>query len=266
MNDIGINYSFSSERCQYREFGVNFFEQYPLLTKDIERYDVVYLMSNLYDKRGALSSAIQQLPEYLAFLKNILKNDFFFAAFDQSCTENEKLVKKTGPRDVEKFILERIKSQTAQPRINYEFVVETEGKIIGYAELFDIKIVEGRRQCEWGVFINPERQGNDYGKEAIIAPIDYAFKTLNIDRVFVTVDPENIRSLNNIVRNSGGTYIGDMKSQYGHLSGGGAKRSLFYIYPSNFYSAVHSKGNAWCLRKDDVPVTKTPSMAALGGT
>jgi hypothetical protein len=179
------------------------------------------------------------------------------AAFDQAA--GSKIVKKTGPKDVRRFILERIKNQYADPRPAFEFVVESGEKIVGYVELFDMKEFLNVKQCERGIFITPEEQASGYGKEAILALTDFAFTRLGIDRVFTMADPDNIRSIGNIIHNSGGVKVGEEDSKYSHLQGGGKKRTLFHIYPENFYAAVRNKGNEAYLIK------KGPDAAARPG-
>jgi len=256
---------FESERCQYREFGVyadgtDFAGRHPQLLADIKKHDLNYLMSEAYPRRQALSSAIQQLPEYLAFLKTTLKTDFFFAAFRQSDKRGDDPdVKRTGQKDVEMFVLERIQDQHEDPRKNYEFVVETGNRVIGYVELFDEKPCEAGLQYERGIFINADEQANGYGKEAIIALTDYAFRVLSVNRIFTMADPENVRSVNNITKNSGGVQVGEEDSKYSHLNGGGSRRALFHIRPEGFYKAVEEKGNQGCLMK----APETPAAWAV---
>jgi hypothetical protein len=258
---------FKSERCEYREFGVyddgqTFAAKHPELLKDIVSNDLDYLMSDEYPGREKLGSAIRRLPEYLCFLKTTCKNDFFFAAFGQSAGEDG--VKRTSQKDVERFVLERVKNQFADPRKSYEFVVEVNNEVIGYVELFDEKPYEAGLQFERGIFISADHQAHGYGKEAIIALTDYAFKVLSVGRIFTMVDPNNTRSLNNIVHNSGGVHIGETESKYAHLDGGGEKRYLFHIYPDNFYAAVHGKGNQKYLINtgDAIPL---PPRSGSGG-
>lgn len=259
---------FKSERCTYHEFGEDaagktFADKFPKLADDIRQNDVSFLMSKDYEGREALGSAIRRLPEYLCFLKTTCRKDFFFAAFEQTTSvRGQPGVKKTGQKDVEKFILERLKNQLSEPRTDYEFVVQAAGKVVGYVELFDRKHCEGGMQCERGLFISPDQQANGYGKEAILAVTDYAFKKLGMDRIFTMADPNNFRSVNNIVNNSGGIKIGETDSKYAHLEGGGQKRFLFHIYPENFYAAVAEKGNQGFLANTDV-TAKIPNAEVI---
>jgi RimJ/RimL family protein N-acetyltransferase len=249
--------TFRSERCKYREFGVykdgdTFEEKYPALLQLVKDNDVDTLMSSKFQKRDDLSRAIRALPEFKAYMKTVQNNDFFFAAFKQSARKKgEPFLKRTGPNDVERFVLERIKSQYEEPRKSYEFVVEVNDKIVGYVELFDSKPLEAGLQFERGIFINADEQAHGYGKEAIIALTDYAFKVLGTKRVFTMADPENVRSVNNITKNSGGEKVGEEDSKYSHLDGGGKKRELFHIYPEKFYGAVEERGNTMFLIKEN---------------
>lgn len=260
----------SSTRCTYREFGSSangqtFADKHPELAQMIKDNDVADLMSPEFSETQKLSSLIRKMPEYSAFLKTTMRSDFFFAAFDQSsAVEGHKIVKKTGPKDMEKFIIERLKNQLEVPRKNHEFVIEAEGAIVGYVELFDTKRVEGKMQCERGVFINPEYQSAGFGKEAVIAVTDYAFRTLGMEQIFTMVDPDNLRSVNNITQNSGGVLVGQEDSKYAHLQGGGKERHLFHIYPQNFYKAVVSKQHHGFLMTQKVaPAAKATKQLAL---
>ncbi len=90
--------SFCSQRCAYREFGLypdgeNFASKFPHLAKEVVEYDLDHLMSDDFPAKEALSSALQKLPEYLSFLKTVLRNDFFFAAFDQT---DESCLRSSG--------------------------------------------------------------------------------------------------------------------------------------------------------------------------
>lgn len=257
---------FTSKRCAYREFGsdadgMTFAQKHPQLAEDIKNHDIAYLQSKDYPAREALASVIRRTPEYLAFLKTTCRKDFFFAAFDQSkAVRGQPDVKKTGPKDVEKFVLERIKNQYVEPRTEYEFVVENKGQVVGYVELFDRKVFDGGSQCERGLFITPDQQSHGFGKEAILALTDYAFQVLKMDRIFTMVDPNNQRSLNNIVSNSGAVQVGIEDSKYAHLEGGGEKRFLFHIYPDKFYATVAKNGNQDCLMSGQAQQDTSPAV------
>jgi RimJ/RimL family protein N-acetyltransferase len=248
---------FRSERCQYREFGIYadgraFDEKYPALLAAIKEHSLDELMSPAFPLRRELASAVRKLPEYLGFLKTTCRNDFFFAAFSQTAPKKgQPGVKRTGPKDVEKFIIERLQNQHAKPRESYEFVVEAAGKVVGYVELFNQQRLDQGLQYERGIFITADQQAMGYGKEAIIALTDYAFRCLSAQQIFTMVDPENTRSLNNITRNSGAVKIGAQESKYAHLDGGGAARYLFHIYPENFYATVKDKGYEKFLMQED---------------
>lgn len=240
---------FKSERCQYREFGVYsdgqaFGEKHPVLLAAIREHSLDDLMSPAFPLRQELASAVRKLPEYLGFLKTTCRDDFFFAAFGQTAPrKGQPGIKRTGPRDVEKFIIERLRNQYADPRECHEFVVESAGKVIGYVELFNQQRLDQGLQYERGIFITADQQAMGYGKEAIIALTDYAFRCLSARQIFTMVDPKNTRSLNNITRNSGAVKVGEEESKYAHLGGGGTTRHLFHIYPENFYATVRDKGH-----------------------
>ncbi|MEZ0262625.1 MAG: GNAT family N-acetyltransferase [Alphaproteobacteria bacterium] len=260
---------FSSERCEYREFGVyedgqNFAVKHPALFEHVLKNDIKMLMSSRSPLRKELRAAIRELPEFKAYRKTVLRDDFFFAAFPQTARKKgDPKAKRTGANDVERFIIERIQSQYEDPRKSYEFVVEAGGKVVGYVELFDSQPAVAGLQFERGIFITSDQQAHGYGKEAIIALTDYAFKVLGSERIFTMADPDNVRSVSNITKNSGGEKVGEADSKYAHLDGGGTKRELFHIYPEKFYGAVEERGNTmFLIRENADDITKKPAPDA----
>jgi RimJ/RimL family protein N-acetyltransferase len=258
---------FSSERCEYREFGVykdgqSFPEKHPALAAAIRDSSVDEIMSPKHPLRAQMKSALRALPEFGAYYKTVLKDDFFFAAFSQTGRKKNSTLKRTGARDVERFIAERLKNQYEDPRKSYEFVVEVNGKVVGYVELFDSQPAVAGLQFERGIFITSDQQAHGYGKEAIIALTDYAFKVLGSERIFTMADPNNTRSVSNITKNSGGQKVGEADSKYAHLDGGGTKRELFHIYPEKFYGAVEERGNTmFLIRENADDITKKEPAA-----
>lgn len=262
---------FRSARCSYREFGIykdgdSFAYKHPALATAVKTQSLDVLMSPKHPARKELSSALRALPEFSAYLKTTARSDFFFAAFSQSARKKGATAAHTGPKDIERFILERLQNQYAEPRASYEFVVEAGDKIIGYVELFDKKPLQSGLQFERGLFIDTLHQAHGYGKEAILALTDYAFKIVGVNQIFTMADPENFRSVNNITQNSGGVKIGEADSKYAHLNGGGEKRHLFHIYPEKFYEAVKAKGNDhFLMQKEDAPPPPPFSGKKQGG-
>ncbi len=71
------------------------------------------------------------------------------------------------------------------------FVLEnTNHESIGVLEL--VEIDEINRNCEIDIIIDEKQQGKGFGKEGFILGIKYAFDILNIFKVYLLVDPENL--------------------------------------------------------------------------
>lgn len=74
------------------------------------------------------------------------------------------------------------------------FIVEDgSGNSVGLVELIDINSIH--RNCEFQIIITPEHQGRGYAFSATKAALEYAFKVLNMHKVFIYVDPENDKAI-----------------------------------------------------------------------
>lgn len=238
---------FTSQRCEFRPIGFgqnsnSFEDQYPELARFVIGTDIEQLMDPKCEYYSELDCIVSDVEEFQVFKKIVSQDGFFFAAFEQTGVKkdqagNESLY--TTESDVKRFILERLKNWLNPDACDYEFAIYADNSVVGYAELFDKKTVNGKSQYERGVFIDPQYQGKKYGKEAMIALTKFAFEVLQIDQIFTMVDPENEASRNNIERNFGAVFIGQEPSKYSHLDGGGTDRRKYLIFPDNFYTAIN---------------------------
>lgn len=69
------------------------------------------------------------------------------------------------------------------------FVVENDEQFIGVVELVDIDPLH--RHTEIQIIINSDYQGHGYAQLAMKSGIDYAFKVLNMHKVYLYVDVDN---------------------------------------------------------------------------
>ena len=75
-----------------------------------------------------------------------------------------------------------------------EFGIEADGKLIGQCALFQFDHVA--RTCALGITIGDKAYwGRGYGRDAVRALLDYAFRLLNLHRVFLSVNGNNDRAL-----------------------------------------------------------------------
>lgn len=73
------------------------------------------------------------------------------------------------------------------------FVVEADGAVVGRCELHSVD--QYSRRCEVGIALGREHRGKGYGQEAVRALVDYAFRHLNMNRVWLQVLAHDARAV-----------------------------------------------------------------------
>ncbi len=73
------------------------------------------------------------------------------------------------------------------------FVAERDGERIGLVELVEINHIH--RRAEFQIIIAPAHQGKGYAKAATRLAMDYAFTVLNLYKLSLIVDCENVRAI-----------------------------------------------------------------------
>jgi len=113
---------------------------------------------------------------------------------------NDLEVELSGGGDApEPQALERLQAEFDEKvsqggRDGTEFAIEADGKLIGQCALFEFDHVA--RTCELGITIGDRAYwGRGYGRDAIQTLLDYAFRLLNLHRVFLSVNGNNERAL-----------------------------------------------------------------------
>jgi len=74
------------------------------------------------------------------------------------------------------------------------FIVELEKESVGLVELVEINHIH--RRAEFQIIISPKHQGKGFATTASKLAMDYAFKTLNLNKLYLVVDSENTRATN----------------------------------------------------------------------
>lgn len=74
------------------------------------------------------------------------------------------------------------------------FIVEHEGERIGLVELVEINHIHSR--AEFQIIISPQHQGKGFAKTASLLGMEYAFKTLNLHKLYLIVDEQNTKAIN----------------------------------------------------------------------
>ena len=91
------------------------------------------------------------------------------------------------------------------------FVVEDKDQFIGVVELMYIDGLH--RHTEIQVIIHPAHQGHGYAQSAIKAGIEYAFKVLNMHKVYLYVDVDNAAAIH-IYKKVGFTQEGVLRGHF----------------------------------------------------
>ncbi len=91
------------------------------------------------------------------------------------------------------------------------FVIDDDGEAVGIVELVYIRPIHGN--CEFQIIVAPGRQGHGYAQSATKLILDYAFKTLNLHKVYLEVDDENEGAIH-VYQKCGFRIEGHMKAEY----------------------------------------------------
>ena len=91
------------------------------------------------------------------------------------------------------------------------FVVEDKDQFIGVVELMYFDGLH--RHTEIQVIIHPDHQGHGYAQSAIKAGIEYAFKVLNMHKVYLYVDVDNAAAIH-IYKKVGFTQEGVLRGHF----------------------------------------------------
>lgn len=73
------------------------------------------------------------------------------------------------------------------------FILTNGEKALGLVQLFAIDFIH--RHAEYAIMIDPAAQGNGYAQKATNLASDYAFKVLNLHKLFLYVDAENEKAI-----------------------------------------------------------------------
>jgi RimJ/RimL family protein N-acetyltransferase len=89
-------------------------------------------------------------------------------------------------------LYDRYNAQEQPNRV--DFAIEADGKYIGLCNLRDADL--NCRHCELGIAIGDrDYWGKGYGREVIGLLLDYAFRYMNMHRVFLTTNSDNERAI-----------------------------------------------------------------------
>ena len=104
-------------------------------------------------------------------------------------------------------------------------VIQSNQETIGYCGLFYFPDVCGQAEIEIGYRLAQAFWGNGYATEAVIAVRDYAFHTLNLQRLIAIIDPSNLASIR-VIQKAGMYYEKEVMFEH-------------YTHPDYVYAITH---------------------------
>lgn len=111
--------------------------------------------------------------------------------FVHHLTNNRRVMSYWFEEPYESFVeLEDLYLKHIHDQSERRFIAEsTSGERIGLVELVEITYIH--RRAEFQIIISPENQGKGYGFTVTRLAIDYAFRVLNINKLYLVVSTEN---------------------------------------------------------------------------
>lgn len=92
-----------------------------------------------------------------------------------------------------------------------QFILTDGEEDIGYVALFFIDFIH--RKAEYAIMIDPKHQGKGYAKIATRLAMDYAFRTLNLNKLYLIVDEVNEKAIH-VYEKAGYKVEGVLKEEY----------------------------------------------------
>lgn len=89
--------------------------------------------------------------------------------------------------------LEKTYEKSIDDKDARQFIIEKNNERLGYVALFSIDPIH--RKAEFGIMIDPKHQGHGYASVATHLAIDYAFSTLNLNKLYLVVDRINKKAI-----------------------------------------------------------------------
>ena len=111
--------------------------------------------------------------------------------FVHDLTNNRRVMSYWFEEPYESFVeLEDLYLKHIHDQSERRFIAETlSGERIGLVELVEITYIH--RRAEFQIIISPENQGRGYGAIVTRLAVDYAFRVLNINKLYLVVSTDN---------------------------------------------------------------------------
>lgn len=73
------------------------------------------------------------------------------------------------------------------------FILQKDNQPLGLVALYDISPIH--QKAEFAIMLDPSQQGNGYALPATLSTVNYAFRTLNLHKLYLIVDEQNERAI-----------------------------------------------------------------------
>ncbi|MGF1492731.1 MAG: spermidine N1-acetyltransferase [Microcoleaceae cyanobacterium] len=143
-------------------------------------------------------------------LRALEKDDLRFV---HNLNNNRSLMSYWFEEPYEAYVeLEDLYSKHIHDQSERRFIAETnEGVAIGLVELVEITYIH--RRAEFQIIIVPEHQGKGYARPVITLAFNYAFKVLNLNKLYLLVATENEKAIH-IYRDCGFKQEGKLVQEF----------------------------------------------------
>lgn len=116
--------------------------------------------------------------------------------FVHSLNNNRRVMRYWFEEPYESYVeLEELYLKHIHDQSERRFIIETSGgEPVGLVELVEITYIH--RRAEFQIIIAPKHQGHGFAKPATLAALDYAFRVLNLHKIYLIVSTENPIAVN----------------------------------------------------------------------
>lgn len=165
--------------------------------------------------------------------------------FVHGLNNNRRVMRYWFEEPYESFVeLEELYLKHIHDQSERRFIVETiDGEPVGLVELVEITYIH--RRAEFQIIIAPTHQGKGYAKPATNAALDYAFRVLNLHKLYLVVSTENPVAVS-VYQGCGFVEEGRLKDEF--FVDGEYQDALRMFQTQNVYLADHERSEKFRLR------------------
>lgn len=133
-------------------------------------------------------STVREQPAARLHLRALERDDLRFV---HGLNNNRRVMRYWFEEAYEAFVeLEELYLKHIHDQSERRFIIEnTDGEAVGLVELVEINYIH--RRAEFQIIIAPPHQRNGYAKPATLAALEYAFRVLNLHKLYLVVSTEN---------------------------------------------------------------------------